>query len=347
MADSFVPHNILLTGGAGFIGSHVARFLATEHPEYDIVVLDKLDYCASRSNVPENCRFVLGDINDADLVRDVLASNKIDTIMHFAAQTHVDNSFGNSLSFTLNNVLGTHVLLEAARAMGPGVIKRFVNVSTDEVYGDESLGQEEGSTEASVLEPTNPYSAAKAGAEMLCKAYLRSYGLPIIVTRGNNVYGPGQYPEKLVPKFILLAAQGRPLPIHGDGGSVRSFLYVEDVARAFAVILHRGRVGEVYNIGTSDERTVLQVAKDVRIATKASEDVAIEYVNDRAFNDRRYFIGSEKLQALGWEPQVSWDDGLARTVEWYLDETMDVKHYWGGGDLEVALQPHPQPVSGL
>ncbi len=193
----------------------------------------------------------------------VLATEQVDTVMHFAAQTHVDNSFGNSLAFTLTNVYGTHVLLEACRAAGPGAIRRFINVSTDEVYGEGSVGAAVGLGEAASLEPTNPYSAAKAGAELIARAYATSYRLPVVTTRGNNVYGPGQFPEKLVPKFTLLAARGAPLPVHGDGGATRSYLFIADVAEAYDVILHRGAVGEVYNVGTQKERTVLDVARDI------------------------------------------------------------------------------------
>ena len=340
-SQSYVPKNILITGGAGFIGSHVVCHFVRTFPHYNVTVLDKLDYCSSLGNLTsiqshQNYNFVHGDILDAKLVMDVLEKEDVDTIVHFAAQTHVDNSFGNSLSFSVNNTLGTHTLLETARCFGR--VRRFINVSTDEVYGDESFGQEVGSTERSVLAPTNPYSAAKAGAEMMCHAYLKSYGMPIIVTRGNNVYGPGQYPEKLVPKFILLAMDGRPLPIHGDGSATRSFLYVDDVVMAFDAILHHGVIGEVYNVGTQDERTVLQVAKDV-LEKLCSSSSSVEHVEDRAFNDMRYFIGSEKLAGLGWRPLVGWEDGLARTIEWF--KSVDREWHWRGGNIGRALLPHP------
>ncbi|GBF97697.1 GDP-L-fucose synthase [Raphidocelis subcapitata] len=233
--EDYTPTSVLITGGCGFIASHVVLQLCKKYPELKVVVLDKMDYCASVRNIQEalalgNCKFVKGDIQSMDLLTFVLAAEKIDTVMHFAAQTHVDNSFGNSLAFTMNNTYGTHVLLEAARKAGS--IRRFINVSTDEVYGETSLGKDEGLQEHAMLDPTNPYSAAKAGAEMMCKAYMTSYKMPIIITRGNNVYGPHQFPEKLIPKFIIRASRGSDLPIHGDGDSVRSYLYVEDVARA-------------------------------------------------------------------------------------------------------------------
>lgn len=258
-------------------------------------------------------------------------------MLHFAAQTHVDNSFGNSLAFTMNNTFGTHMLLEACRMYGK--IKKFVNVSTDEVYGETSLGCETGLDENSRLEPTNPYAAAKAGAEMMARAYFTSYKMPIVTTRGNNVYGPHQFPEKLVPKFTLLASRGDQLPIHGDGGAVRSYLYVEDVAEAFDVVLHKGEPGEVYNIGTQKERSVKEVASDIcRIFNRDPADT-ITHVRDRAFNDRRYYICDDKLALLGWKERTSWEDGLKKTVDWYLKHGFT--DYWDNGNVEAALQPHP------
>jgi UDP-glucose 4,6-dehydratase len=238
----------------------------------------------------------------------------------------------------MTNTVGTHVLLECARASGQ--IRRFINVSTDEVYGETSVGKTEGLSEHSVLDPTNPYSAAKAGAEMLCRAYMTSYKLPIIITRGNNVYGPHQFPEKMIPKFSILASRNLPLPIHGDGQSLRSYLYVTDVAAAFELVLTKGEVGEVYNIGTQQERSVLSVAQD--IATHFSRDITTTLTNvqDRAFNDRRYFISDKKLLQLGWTESVGWREGLKRTIDWYLGEGGRSAH-WENGDMEGALSAHP------
>ena len=302
-----------------------------------------------------------GDVQSGDLLSYVLATEGVDTVMHFAAQTHVDNSFGNSLAFTLTNVYGTHVLLEACRAAGPGAIRRIVNVSTDEVYGEGSVGSVVGLGEGANLEPTNPYSAAKAGAEMMARAYASSYRLPVLTTRGNNVYGPGQFPEKLVPKFTLLAARGSPLPVHGDGGATRSYLFVEDVAAAYDVILHRGSVGEVYNIGTQKERTVLDVARDISAIFAEGGNghengcarggdgghpppapaPSITHVRDRAFNDRRYFICDAKLAALGWKESTPWAEGLRRTVAWYARHGSGPGGFWDDADVEAALAPHP------
>ncbi|PNY17688.1 rhamnose synthase, partial [Trifolium pratense] len=303
----YEPKNILITGAAGFIASHVTTRLINRYPNYKIVALDKLDYCSNFKNL-QSCtsspkfKFIKGDICTADIVNHLLIEEEIDTIMHFAAQTHVDNSFGNSMEFTYNNIYGTHVLLEACRATN--CVKRFIHVSTDEVYGETDLDTEIGNHETSQLLPTNPYSATKAGAEMLVMAYHRSYGLPIITSRGNNVYGPNQYPEKLVPKFILLAMKGEKLPIHGDGSNVRSYLHCGDVAEAFDVILHKGVIGQVYNIGTQKERSVLDVANEICKLFKLDPKGVIQFVQDRPFNDKRYFLDDQKLKKLGWEEKT-------------------------------------------
>merc|ERR1719221_2267691 len=263
--ESYIPTSILLTGGAGFIGSHAAILLAKKYPNYKVVVYDKLDYCSCLENLNEistlsNFKFVKGDISSPDLVSYVLKEEKIDTIMHFAAQTHVDNSFGNSFSFTRANIFGTHVLLESAKVHD---VVRFVHVSTDEVYGEGESMETAPMIEDHVLEPTNPYAATKAAAEFLVKSYHRSFGLPVIITRGNNVYGPHQFPEKLIPKFTNQLARGRAVTLHGTGENTRNFLYVEDVARAFDCILHKAEIGKVYNIGGSNEQSNLAVAKQL------------------------------------------------------------------------------------
>lgn len=333
------PKNILITGAAGFIASHVANRLIRNYPDYKIVVLDKLDYCSNLKNLlpsksSPNFKFVKGDIGSADLVNFLLITESIDTIMHFAAQTHVDNSFGNSFEFTKNNIYGTHVLLEACKVTGQ--IRRFIHVSTDEVYGETDEDAVVGNHEASQLLPTNPYSATKAGAEMLVMAYGRSYGLPVITTRGNNVYGPNQFPEKLIPKFILLAMQGKPLPIHGDGSNVRSYLYCEDVAEAFEVILHKGEVGHVYNIGTKKERRVIDVAEDICRLFSMDPEKSIKFVENRPFNDQRYFLDDQKLKILGWSERTTWQEGLKKTMDWYINNP----DWWG--DVTGALLPHPR-----
>jgi dTDP-glucose 4,6-dehydratase len=271
-ADNYSPKNILVTGGAGFIASHVVIQLVQQFPHYNIVCFDKLDYCSSVENLNSvkdkpNYKFIKGNILSADLLKYVFESEKIDTIIHAAAQTHVDNSFGNSFTFTENNVMGTHVLLETAKTHG---IRRFIHVSTDEVYGS-SYEDDPRHVESDALEPTNPYAATKAAAENIVKSYYRSFKLPVIITRGNNVYGPHQYPEKLVPKFTRRLLKGLPCCIHGDGSNSRHFIYVEDVAAAFITILHKGIVGETYNIGCEEEYTNLDVRSV--LATAAARTV--------------------------------------------------------------------------
>jgi len=337
--QTYTPKNILVTGGAGFIGSHVVLLLVKKYPQYKIVNYDKLDYCSSLANIESiasapNYKFVKGDIGSADLVNYILQKEEIDTIMHFAAQTHVDNSFGNSLKFTETNVLGTHVLLEAAKAAN---IKRFIHVSTDEVYGE---NDGEDALEEKVLEPTNPYAASKAAAEFIVKGYLRSFKLPAIITRGNNVYGPHQYPEKLIPKFVCQLSRGRPCTIHGDGSHTRTFIYVEDVARAFDTILHKGHVGQIYNIGSNCEVSNLAIAHKLiaMLQLKDQQDRLITFVEDRLFNDKRYAINSEKLKKLGWKIEVDFDEGLRRTIDWYRKNVNN----WDLISVESALSAHPK-----
>jgi len=342
MAATYEAKNVLITGAAGFIASHVAILFAKKYPHYKVVVVDKLDYCANLNNLKSvagllNFKFVKGDIGSADLMTYVLRTEEIDTVMHFAAQTHVDNSFGNSFEFTENNIRGTHVLLEAVKTLG--TIKRFLHVSTDEVYGESSYELNEANVEsASLLEPTNPYSATKAGAEMLVMAYGRSYNLPYIITRGNNVYGPHQYPEKAIPKFIMLARNGAQIPLHGDGQATRSYMHVADAASAFDTILHKGTLMGVYNIGAHEERTVLSVAQDIGSSLGLDVSKTITYVPDRMFNDRRYFIDCSKLLALGWTQKVSWEEGLKETIAWYTKHD-EKSGYWG--NLSGALVAHP------
>mmetsp|Transcript_44435 Transcript_44435/g.62353 ORF Transcript_44435/g.62353 Transcript_44435/m.62353 type:complete len:360 (-) Transcript_44435:19-1098(-) len=340
MADrKYIPKNILVTGGAGFIASHVVLQLVKKYPEYQIINFDCLDYCASLQNIEEiekypNYKFVEGNICSSDFVRHIMVSEKIDTVLHFAAQSHVDNSFGNSFSFTKVNVLGTHTLLEAAYRCN---VRRFVHVSTDEVYGE---NEGEHHKEEMVLEPTNPYSATKAAAEFIAKSYLRSFKVPLIITRGNNVYGPHQYPEKLIPKFICRLNRGMPLCIHGNGLNTRSFVYVEDVASAFDTIVHQGEVGEIYNIGTPKGVSNLSVAKDLLdlfgIEDEKHND-HIKFVPDRKYNDIRYAINSSKLNELGWFPQTEWKVGLQKTIDWYKTNSGN----WGKTALETALRSHP------
>eukprot|EP00744_Colponema_vietnamica_P000735 GILI01001280.1.p1 GENE.GILI01001280.1~~GILI01001280.1.p1 ORF type:complete len:343 (-),score=82.34 GILI01001280.1:113-1141(-) len=333
----YTPSVILLTGGAGFIGGNVLLHLVKKYPQYRFINLDKLDYCSSLENLKSledqsNYKFVKGNILSADLISYLLETEKVDTVMHFAASTHVDNSFGASLDFSKNNIMGTHILLECCKQYKN--IKRFIHVSTDEVYGEGVRQDIFG--ENDTLEPTNPYAASKAAAEHLAKAYFRSFGLPVVITRGNNVYGPGQYPEKLIPKFICRLQRNMKCCIHGNGQNKRSFVYVEDVARAFDTVLHKGVVGEVYNVGTDAEISNMEVARQL-ISMFGHENVEewIEYVPDRAFNDCRYPLELTKLTALGFQPVVGFEEGLSRTIQWY-------KYNHGNwSTVEDALAPHP------
>ena len=335
---------LYLLSSQGFIASHVAILLCQKYPEYNVVVYDRLDYCSCLENLSElndlpNYKFIKGDIATADLVSYVLREEKIDTILHFAAQTHVDNSFGNSFAFTHSNIYGTHVLLESAKVCK--TIKRFVHVSTDEVYGEGEDFETDPMSEEHVLEPTNPYAATKAGAEFLVKSYFRSFKVPCLITRGNNVYGPHQFPEKLIPKFTNQLLKGMKLTLHGDGSNTRNFLYVKDVATAFDTILHKGTPGHVYNIGGKNEISNLDVAKQLLkiFGRDQEEDKWLTFVPDRKFNDLRYTITSKKLHDLGWKEEMSWEEGLKITVEWYKKYT---SRY---GNIDNALVAHPRMLN--
>lgn len=310
--------NLLITGGCGFIGSNFINHIY-ESNKYNIINLDAMYYCADENNVKEEIRkspyykFIKGNINDKDLVKNILRDNSITHVIHFAAQSHVDNSFSVPLQYTYDNIQGTHTLLEEVRKYGK--IERFIHVSTDEVYGESMLETDEAhKTEQSILCPTNPYAASKAGAELIAQSYNHSFKMPIIITRGNNVYGPNQYPEKLVPKFIKLLKENKKVTIQGDGKTMRAFLHAYDTAKAFEVILEKGEIGEIYNIGCDEgmEYTVLEVAKMLIKMIKNTEkyDDWIEYIEDRPFNDRRYYISNKKLKDLGWDICVKFGDGL-------------------------------------
>ncbi len=303
--------NLLVCGGAGFIGSSFVRQRVRE--DHDAVtVLDKLTYAGRRENlhdVLEEIRFVRGAIEDPAAVTDALEG--CEAIVNFAAETHVDRSITGSEEFIVTNMQGTHVLLEAAREHG----LRYVQVSTDEVYGS----IEEGSfSESSPLRPSSPYSATKAGADLLVTSYFQTYGLRASICRGSNNYGPYQYPEKLIPLMILNALAGDPLPVYGDGRNVRNWLFVEDFARGIGQVLATGVPGEAYNCGGPDECENLETVKRI-IRLAGAEESMIEFVTDRPGHDRRYSLSSEKLKALGWEPQVGFEEGLERTVAWYRE----------------------------
>jgi dTDP-glucose 4,6-dehydratase len=307
---------ILVTGGAGFIGSNFIRFVLAAHPDYSVTNLDKLTYAGNLENLADcaslpNYRFVKGDICDAGLVRGLLAET--DAVVHFAAESHVDRSIADSSPFFETNVRGTFTLLEAARA---APLKRFVHVSTDEVYGPIPEGG--WASETSALLPSSPYSAAKAASDMLVLAYARTYGVPALITRAGNNYGAYQFPEKFIPLIISNALEDRPLPMYGDGLQVRDWLYVEDHCRALDLLLDGGETGEIYNIGTGRERTNLEVARAV-LQLVQKPDSLIGFVKDRPAHDRRYALDCRKLEErLGWRPGVDFAAGIRRTVEWYV-----------------------------
>jgi len=306
---------LLVAGAAGFIGSNFVRHLRRTRPDVEITVLDKLTYAGNLANLAEldgqpGYRFVHGDICDEKLVDSLAAET--DAIVNFAAETHVDRSLMDPFAFVETDVRGTAVLCEAARKHGHEV---FLLISTDEVYGDVREGR---STEADPLKPRSPYSASKAGGEHIAQAYAESFGLPLLVTRGSNNYGPHQYPEKLIPVLITNAIDDRPLPLYNDGSAVRDYVFVEDHCRAIDQVLHEAPVGNVYNIGTGVETSGLQVAEAV-LAIMGKPKSLIEFVADRPGHDYRYALDISRITALGWEPQVELGEGLERTVRWYVD----------------------------
>jgi dTDP-glucose 4,6-dehydratase len=308
---------LLVAGAAGFIGSNYVRHLRRTRPEVGIVVLDKLTYAGNLTNLVEfesqaGYRFVHGDICDAGLV-DSLAA-EVDAIVNFAAETHVDRSLMDPFAFIDTDVRGTAVLCEAARKHGHQVL---LLVSTDEVYGHVAEGR---SVESDGFRPRSPYSASKAGGEHIAQAYAESFGLPLLVTRGSNNYGPYQYPEKLVPVLITNAIDDMPLPLYNDGSAVRDFVYVEDHCRAIDLVLHEAPTGGVYNVGTGVETTGLQVAEAV-LEIMGKPRTLIEFVADRPGHDYRYALDISRITALGWKPQVTLGEGLERTVGWYQKHT--------------------------
>uniref|UniRef100_A0A6C0D8P5 NAD(P)-binding domain-containing protein n=1 Tax=viral metagenome TaxID=1070528 RepID=A0A6C0D8P5_9ZZZZ len=315
--------NLLVTGGCGFIGSNFVNYYFYENPNVNIINLDAMYYCASELNVKEEIRnsdrytLVRGNLCSMDLMRHILETNKIDTVIHFAAQSHVQNSFDDSLQYTNDNVLGTHTLLEASRKYGK--IVRFIHISTDEVYGESMISEdEEKKTESTVLCPTNPYAATKAAAELIAKSYYFSFKMPIIITRGNNVYGPNQYPEKLIPRFIDLLNKDQKVTIQGDGTNLRAFLHVNDVCSGLKIILEKGAIGEIYNIGSDvdHEYSVTEIAHKLIKLIKHTDnyDEWISYIEDRPFNDKRYHISNDKLKQLGWTIDIDFDEGLKKLI---------------------------------
>jgi len=304
---------ILVTGGAGFIGANFVHYMLKKHPGYKIVVLDKLTYAGKKENLGDALKkitFIRGDICDKKFVR--RAMKGCDAVVHFAAETHVDNSIKNPLPFIRTNVFGTYILLDVARELR---VKKFVHISTDEVYGEIKKGS---FREDARLNPRNPYSATKAAADHLVLAYHNTYGLPVVIVRPTNNFGPFQYPEKLIPKFVLNALQNRPLTIYGTGKQVREWLYVEDNCAAIDIVLHKGKSGEIYNVGSGNEKSNLKVTKMI-LKKLRKPTTLIKFVADRPGHDWRYSLNSNKIKALGWRPTHTFASGMEKTIEWYLE----------------------------
>lgn len=313
--------NLLITGGCGFIGSNFINYYYQKDQSTNIVNIDALYYCANEKNVMDDIRlserytFIPGNICSLDLV-EILSNHKIDVIIHFAAQSHVQSSFDDSIQYTHDNVVGTHCLLEAVKKYKK--VLKFIHISTDEVYGESMLDTIVKKDEETILCPTNPYAATKAAAELIAKSYYYSFNIPIIITRGNNVYGPNQYPEKLIPKFIELLKANKPVTIQGDGTNIRAFIHVLDVCNALVCILEKGLIGEIYNIGSDekDEYSVMCIAeKLINLIQHTTEyDKWINYIEDRPFNDKRYYISNDKVKKLGWEIEHNFEDGLRSII---------------------------------
>jgi dTDP-glucose 4,6-dehydratase len=309
---------ILVTGGAGFIGSNFIKYMLKRHADYQIVNLDKLTYAGNLENLKDiednpNYSFIKGDITDRDKVEEIFEAG-IEYVVNFAAESHVDRSIVDPGIFLKTNIIGTQILLDASRKYG---IKKYLQISTDEVYG--SLDETGYFTEDTPLSPNSPYSASKASADMLTKAYHHTYGLPINITRCSNNYGPYQFPEKLIPLMIINSLHDKELPVYGDGLNVRDWLYVEDHCRAIDMVLHEGKNGEVYNIGGNNEKANIEIVKLI-LRELGKPESLIKYVKDRPGHDRRYAIDSTKIQKeLGWKPEYKFEEGMKKTISWYLE----------------------------
>jgi dTDP-glucose 4,6-dehydratase len=326
--------NILITGGYGFIGSNFLIYMVKKYKEINFYNYDKLLYCASKDNIKDienelNFKSTLNKLQNKEFLLFYLINNNIDTIVHFAAQTHVDHSFHNSLDYTNDNIYGTHILLECCRIYGK--IIKFIHMSTDEVYGESLLDDNIKKTENSILYPTNPYAATKAAAEMLIISYYKSFKLPIIIIRSNNIYGERQYIDKVIPKFINQLLNNNKCTIHGDGSCIRSFIYIDDLINCIELIMNNGVIGEIYNIGLGEEISIKDLAiKLIKMINNDDNDddnyddngnekyeKYIEYIKDRNFNDKRYYISDDKIKKLGFNIKYNLDDGLKKTIEWY------------------------------
>ncbi|HEY6097747.1 MAG TPA: dTDP-glucose 4,6-dehydratase [Candidatus Deferrimicrobium sp.] len=310
---------ILVAGGAGFIGSNFIRYILGAHGDWSVVNVDKLTYAGNLANLTDiagdpRYRFHRADICDAAGIERIFAEERPEAVVNFAAETHVDRSIDDPALFLRTNILGTQVLLDAARK---AKVARYLQISTDEVYG--SLGATGRFSEESPLKPNSPYAASKTSADLLVRAYGKTFGLPVLVTRCSNNYGPYQFPEKLIPFFVTLLREGKPVPVYGDGMNVRDWIHVEDHSRAVDAVLRGGRPGEIYNVGGGNERTNIEITK-LLIAAMGKDERAMKFVPDRPGHDRRYAIDDAKIRAeLGVVPQVAFEEGLRATVRWYVD----------------------------
>jgi dTDP-glucose 4,6-dehydratase len=310
---------LLITGGAGFIGSNFVRFMVNKYPQYQIVNLDLLTYAGNLENLKDiedkpNYKFVKGDIADRSFVNNLFEQEKFDYVINFAAESHVDRSITNPEIFVQTNIQGTLALLDAAKEIG---VKKYLQVSTDEVYG--TLGETGYFSETTPLAANSPYSASKAGADLLVRAYHETFGLPVNITRCSNNYGPYHFPEKLIPLMIINALHDKELPVYGDGLNIRDWLHVEDHCQAIDLVLHNGRDGEVYNVGGNNERTNIHIVKTI-LEQLGKPESLIKYVTDRPGHDRRYAIDATKLRTeLGWKPKYTFETGIKQTIDWYLN----------------------------
>ncbi len=306
---------LLITGGAGFIGSNFIHYTLKHHKKDEVVNFDKLTYCGNLENLRDietdpRYKFIKGDICDAKLVEKVFQKEKPDFILNFAAETHVDRSIKNPKNFTQKNILGTHTLLEASRKYN---IKKFLQISTDEVYGSIKKGKFK---EIDSLLPNSPYAASKAGADLLVRSYYKTFNLPILITRSSNNFGPYQYPEKLIPLFITNILQGKKVPLYGTGLNVRDWIYVLDNCAGIDIVLRKGKIGEIYNIGGGNEKTNLEIAKII-LKELGKDESWIEYVKDRPGHDFRYALDTRKIIKLGWKPKYSFEKAIKETIIWY------------------------------
>jgi dTDP-glucose 4,6-dehydratase len=310
---------LLVTGGAGFIGSNFVRYMVNKYPEYQIVNLDLLTYAGNLENLKDienasNYKFVRGDIADREFINGLFQEEKFDYVLNFAAESHVDRSITDPGIFVQTNIQGTLALLDAAKTLG---VTKYLQVSTDEVYG--TLGETGYFTEETPLAANSPYSASKAGADLLVRAYHETFGLPVNITRCSNNYGPFHFPEKLIPLMIINALNDKELPIYGDGLNIRDWLHVEDHCQAIDLVLHKGRNGEVYNVGGNNERTNIEIVKTILKHLDKPESL-MKFVTDRPGHDRRYAIDATKLRTeLGWSPKYNFDTGIEQTINWYLN----------------------------